>query len=165
MEQKPIDQDKVLQAQTELDAHQAQTKDKVYAVVSNDLHLELLINFFEKEVRWTGMEALGVTQISQKLEKVKKEGFVNGCFYLKNIELDAISFFHSSAFGKGNGPAQNFITMIKPFNEPIKEAKADVAKLHELEMKLAAVENGIDVEAPVEKDPIVEFDEQNDEQN
>jgi hypothetical protein len=159
MEQNSIDMDaKIQSAKTALETHQASLKNKQYAVSSNDLHLALLLDFFEREAKWNGMEALGVTQVKQKLEKIKENGLKDGFFYLGKLELDAISFFHSSGSGKGYASATNFITMIKPFNEPLKEAKADIDKLNRLETELAAAEEGIDAAPPVDKPAVDEFE-------
>jgi len=160
MEEKTIDKSQIEKVQKEYDDHKASLENKQYAVASSDAHLLALIIFFENDAKWTGMEALGVTQVLQKLKKIKDNGLHSGFMYLRKLELDAISFFHSSASGKGYSSAENFIFMIKPFNEPLKEAKADIDKLNQLEMKLAAVMNGIDIEEEVAKleQPQEDFD-------
>lgn len=143
----------------ELEAHKVAVKNKQYAVATNDIHLLLLNTFLKNDVKWTGMEALGVIELHKKFKAISedKEKYVkNGFMFLSKLELDAISFFHSSISGLGYASANNFIAMIKPFNEPLKEAKNDFEHGNHLELQLASVEEGIDIEGPIEKTEFTE---------
>lgn len=148
----------------ELAAHKASVKNKLYAVATNDMHLKLLLSFLETDAKWTSMESLGIIELYRKFKAIaddKDKYIKNGFMYLSSLELDAISFFHSSVTGKGYAAANNFITMIKPFNEPLKEVKADFNHGNNLELKLASAEEGISLEEPIEKEEFTEKFEAN----
>lgn len=105
------------------------------------------------------MEALGVIELYRKIEKVRQNGIKNGAMHLKKLELDAMAYFHSHAAGKGYASANNFIEMVKPFNEPLKEAKSDFDKQQNLELRLESARSGLNIEAEIEKPAIEEFEE------
>jgi hypothetical protein len=155
----PTREEMIAKIEKELADHKESTKNKKYAVKSDEAHLALLVDFLEKEAKWSGMEALGVIELHKKFSN--KDILKSGFMYLSKLELDAMGFFHSSAGGKGFKSANAYISMIKPFNEPLKEAKQDYEHGNMLEMKLASVREGIDLAPAVEKES---FDEKFDEE-
>ena len=158
---------KAEEIKVELDAHKASLEGKVYALnIGNEAGLDQLIHFIHEDAMWTNMEALGVSNVSKKLVKIKndKEGIKSGNIFLSNLEIDAIHYFLGKEQGQGLDSAERYLKLIVPISAAIKAAKADTDKLNALEGNYAAACEGISVEPEVEKEATAEFDSNSDNQ-
>jgi hypothetical protein len=149
-EQKRIEiEQKLVVAKAALEALDAETKDKQYAIKIGD-SLDTLLKFIDEEANWKFTEALGVQQVHKKLTSCKRDGLKNGCIFVGALEVDAIHYFMSKAEGKGLEKAERFLSILKPMNDAIKLVTADRKEMEKLTQQVAAYSEGIDLaEEPV----------------
>jgi hypothetical protein len=59
------------------------------------------------------------------------------------LPLEASHYFISKGKGKGLASAETFISLYKPFDQALGDAKKDVAEIKDLEKQLAAAMQGV----------------------
>jgi len=153
-ESKPvaIDQKLVDDITKELDALNADMKNKVYPIkLEDEISLIALIDFIDNGATWKNMEALGIIEVSKALHVEKAKGLKSGNIFLQSLPIQALSFFLSKVEDKGLQRAERHIKFVKPLDEALKLIKQDTDKVNSLESKLAAAENGIEIEKTPEK--------------
>lgn len=142
-----IDQALVESITKELDALNADVKNKVYPIkLDDETSLLALIDFIDNGATWKNMEALGIIEVSKALHAEKSKGLKSGNIFLQSLPIQALSFFLSKVEDKGVQRAERHIKFVKPLDEALKLIKQDTDKVNALETKLAAAENGIEVE-------------------
>ncbi len=125
-------------------------KNKVYPVkIENEATLVSLISFMDNDAKWRDMEALGIIEISKAL-KEQSGKIKNGNIFLKNLPIDAASYFLSKHESTGLNHAEKHIKFSKALHDALKLVKADTIEVNKLEMNLHAAENGIAVAETVE---------------
>lgn len=126
----------------------ASLKNKVYPIkLESDQTLTRLIYFIENEASWKNMEALGIIEVSKALKEQQGEGIRSGNIFLASLPIQAISFFLSKVETQGITAAENHIKLVKPIDDALRLIKQDNDSQNALESKLAAAENGINIES------------------
>jgi len=138
-----IDKDLVDSLEIQIKAKKDEIQTKVYAVSLNDELLNSYEYFMVNEAEWNATEALGVKEVNKQIQKIKKEGVKSGVVYMPALPLEASHYFISKGKGKGLASAETFISLYKPFDQALGDAKKDVAEIKDLEKQLAAAMQGV----------------------
>lgn len=139
-----VDKELVEKVKNELIEFGKSLEGKVYPVgIKDESLLKDLVEFIENEAEWSNLQAIGVVELSKNLRKAEVK---NEMIMLKALEIDATYFFLSKKTGKGLLSAQKHISLIKPFDLALKLVKQDNDKMAQIESRLAAAENGIEVD-------------------
>ena len=87
-----VDQKRVEELQSALDKKQKELSNKVYGVSMNSKDLEVY-NDIVSSLEWRGKEALGILEITKKLDQIKEEGIKSGVIYMNALEIEASHYF------------------------------------------------------------------------
>lgn len=138
-----IDKDLVESLESQIKSKKEEIQTKVYAVSLSKELLENYERFMTEEAEWNATEALGVREVNKQIQKIKKEGVKSGVVYMPALPLEASHYFISKGKGKGLASAETFISLYKPFDQALGDAKKDVAEIKDLEKQLAAAMQGV----------------------
>ena len=141
-----IDTKMVEALRTEVDAFAASLKDKVYPVKVTTALMDVYIDFFETQAEWKGMEALGIIEVSAQLKEARTQPLTDGNMFIKNLAIQAMSYFINNVSGSRLDKAERFLSMIRPVNDAMRMIKADTDQLNAMNMNLSAAEHGIEVD-------------------
>ena len=94
-------------------------------------------------IEWRGKEALGILEITKKIEQIEKEGIKNNVIFMSALEIEATHYFMNKFSGKGNKSASDFIGIFKSFEQSLSGISQDNKELDDLKKDLAAAQQGI----------------------
>jgi type I site-specific restriction-modification system R (restriction) subunit len=138
-----IDKDLIESLESQIAEKKEEIKSKVYAVNMTEGLLDSYEKFVKEEAEWNSTEALGVKEIHKQIQKIRKEGIKNGVILMSALPLEATHYFLSKSKGKGLASAEAFLSLYKPFDMALSDAKRDAAEIKDLEKQLAAAMQGI----------------------
>lgn len=140
-----IDQKKIDELQSALDKKQEELGKKVYAVsmTANDLEV---YNDIISSLEWRGKEALGILEITRKIEETKNGGIKNGAVFMNALEIEATHYFLNKFSGKGKSLANDFIRIFKSFEQALTNISMDNKELDDLKKDLSAAQQGLETE-------------------
>lgn len=138
-----LDIEKIEAIEKEIADKKKSINEKVYAITLEQVQLDGIINYIKYDAPWDGLEALGVKEVYKQLSDVKIE---NGVIFLKSLPLEACHYFVSKMKGKGLDPASTFLSIYKPLDQALNDAKKDATEIKDLERKHVAAMQGIEVE-------------------
>lgn len=141
-----IDQKKIADIKSEIEEYEKSLNGKEYAISFDKNLLAKFENFMNNDVEWRAKEALGVKEILKRIEVCKKEGIKDGVCYFTNLEAEASHYFLMKWAGKGSKDIEEFISLWKIFEETLILIQQDNSYLNELNQKLKAAEQGIELE-------------------
>ena len=137
-----IDEEKVESLKKEIEAKAADLSKKVYAVGFGTSELEIFEEFINN-VQWKGKEALGILEISKKIDFIKNEGIKNGVVFFTALEIEASHYFLNKYENKGKGSASEFIRIFKALEQALSGVHIDNRDYENLKKELAATEQGL----------------------
>jgi len=138
-----LDTAKIEAIEKEIAEKKKAISEKLYAVTIDKTQLDSLINYMKYHAPWDGLEALGVKEVCKQLETLEIE---NGVVFMKSLPLEACHYFVSKSKGKGLDPATKFLSIYKPLDQALNDAKKDATEIKDLEKKHVAAMQGIEVE-------------------
>ena len=140
-----VDQKKVDELQTALDKKQEEISKKVYAVSMTAKDLEVYDDIVSS-LEWRGKEALGILEITKKIEETKSAGIKNGVVFMTALEIEATHYFLNKFSGKGKSLANDFIRIFKSFEQALTNISMDNKELDDIKKDLAAAQQGLETE-------------------
>jgi hypothetical protein len=140
-----VDQKRVEELQSALDKKQKELSNKVYGVSMNSKDLEVY-NDIVSSLEWRGKEALGILEITKKLDQIKEEGIKSGVIYMNALEIEASHYFLNKFSGKGKSLANDFIRIFKAFEQSLTNISLDNKEFDDLKKDLAAAQQGLESE-------------------
>lgn len=141
-----LNQDRISAAEENLANAKKKLATKVYAVqFESPEEIARYANFMTNESQWREKESLGVIEICKVIDELQKEKIKNNILYMQALPLEASHYFISKQSGTGLKEAQNFIKLLKPFEQALESAKSDARSIQDLEKELAAAQQGIDL--------------------
>jgi hypothetical protein len=144
--QSSIDEGKIKLLEDAIKSKKEEIKNKLYAVSMTDESFKKFGDFIENEAEWTGTESLGIKEVHKQIQKIKKEGGVkNSVIFLGALPLEASHYFISKSKGKGLKQAEEFLSIYKPLDQAISDAKKDAMEIKDLDKQLAAAMQGIEL--------------------
>ena len=138
-----IDKDLVESLESQIQARKEEIRTKVYAITFSQELLAKYEDFINNEAEWNSTEALGIKEVSKQIQKIKSEGVKNQVIYMPALPLEASHYFISKGKGKGLKSAEIFISLYKPFDQALSDAKKDVSEIKDLEKQLGAAMQGV----------------------
>jgi hypothetical protein len=138
-----IDKDLVESLESQIQARKEEIRTKVYAITFSQELLAKYEDFINNDAEWNSTEALGIKEVSKQIQKIKSEGVKNQVIYMPALPLEASHYFISKGKGKGLKSAEIFISLYKPFDQALSDAKKDVSEIKDLEKQLGAAMQGI----------------------
>lgn len=138
-----IDEAKVAELQKKVDEKVQELSGKSYAVSMSKDDLEVYSSTMEG-IEWKGKEALGILEITKKINSIKKEGIKNNVVFMSALEIEATHYFLNKFSGKGNELAEKFIKIFKAFEQSLSTISHDNKELDDLRKDLAAAQQGIE---------------------
>ncbi len=103
-----VDQKKVQELQSALDKKHQELSNKVYGVSMSSKDLEVY-NDIISSLEWRGKEALGILEITKKIDEVREAGIKNGVIFMNALEIEATHYFLNKFSGQGKSLASDFI--------------------------------------------------------
>lgn len=140
-----VDQKKIDELQSVLDKKQEELSKKVYAVSMTGKDLEVYDDIISS-LEWRGKEALGILEITKKIEETKNSGIKNGAIFMNALEIEATHYFLNKFSGKGKFLANDFIRIFKSFEQALTNISMDNKELDDLKKDLAAAQQGLESE-------------------
>lgn len=140
-----VDQKRVDELQSALDKKQQELSKKVYGVSMTSKDLEVY-NDIISSLEWRGKEALGILEITKKIDEVKEGGIKNGIIFMSALEIEATHYFLNKFSGKGKSLANDFIRIFKSFEQALTNISMDNKELDDLKKDLAAAQQGLESE-------------------
>jgi hypothetical protein len=140
-----MDHDLINELEEEIASRKEEIRNKLYAVSCTKDLFDEYETFIKEKAEWNSTEALGVVEISKQIEKIKKEGIKDNTIYLGALPLEASHYFLSKSRGRGLKEAQDFIKIYKAFDIALNDAKKDASGVKDLEKRLAAAMQGLDL--------------------
>lgn len=140
-----IDQEKVQSLQKDVEKKQEEISKKVYSVSMSGNDLNVYDDIIS-ELEWRGKEALGILEISKKIEDFKKNGIKNDVVFMNALEIEATHYFLNKFSGKGKALANDFIRIFKSFEQALTNISLDNKELDDLKKDLAAAQQGLETE-------------------
>lgn len=141
-----LDQSRIKEAEKNLADAKKKLYEKVYAVKFESAdQISDFKDFMKNKASWKEKEALGVIEICKILDGMKKSDMKDNIIFLNALPLEASHYFLSKRSGSGLEEAQEFISMIKPFEIALENAKNDAREIQNLEKELAAAQQGINL--------------------
>ena len=141
-----LNTERIKAAEENLENAKKRVSTKVYAVQFESMdQINRFVEFMENEAEWREKEALGVIEICKVINQLKSDGIKNNILYLQALPLEASHYFISKKSGKGLAEANDFISLLKPFEQGLESAKADAREIQDLEQELAAAQQGLDL--------------------
>jgi hypothetical protein len=138
-----VDEAKVAALQKKVDDKKAELSGKSYGVSMTSQDLEVYSKVIG-ETEWKGKEALGILEITKKIEEIQKDGIKNGVVFMTALEIEATHYFLNRFTGKGDGLAKDFIKIFKSFEQSLSNISQDNKDLDDLRKDLAAAQQGIE---------------------
>jgi len=142
-----IDSKACKEAEAAYEKERSTQKNKLYAVELSLDALDAFEDFIRNKAKWQGAEALGILELVNRIEKIRKEGIKNKVCYMNNLEIDAANHFLARHVAEGYDEAESFFTFFKPINQALGKVKGDTEVLKNLENKMNALRQGIQIEA------------------
>jgi hypothetical protein len=141
-----IDEGKIKLLEDAIQFKKEEIKNKQYAVSMSEETFKRFESFIENDAEWSGTESLGIKEVHKQIQKIKKEGGVkNSVIFLGALPLEASHYFTAKSKGKGLKQAEDFLSVYKPLDQAISDAKKDAMEIKELEKQLAAAMQGIEL--------------------
>lgn len=140
-----VDEAKVAELQELVDKKVAELSNKSYAVSMSKDDLETYSSLME-EIEWRGKEALGILEISKKIEEITKEGIKNNVVFMNALQIEATHYFLNKFSGSGSTLANKFIKIFKSFEQTLVGISQDNKELDDLRKELAAAQQGLEIE-------------------
>ena len=141
-----VDQNKVENLKKEIEKYKKDLTGKEYAVPMSAKGLELYEKYMTENVEWRGKEGLGVIEISKRIQSIKKEGLKDEVCYMSNLEIEASHYFLMKWNGKGTEGVEDYIKLLRGFEESLMLIQQDNLNLKEIEQKLSAAEQGLELQ-------------------
>jgi hypothetical protein len=141
-----IDMEKVAKLEKEYEAKKEELAKKEYVVKMTGELLEYYDNFIANNAQWKGKEALGVMEISKKLNEIKRNGIKNGVTFMSNLHIEASHYFLGKAEGKGMKNLDLYIELYKSIENSLILVGEDNKNLKSLERELHAAQQGLEAE-------------------
>ena len=138
-----IDNELVEKLQSKLDDKKKEIRSKVYAISCDPSIFALWKTYILEKAEWNSTEALGIIELEKQINKIEKEGIKDNTIYLTALHLEASHYFISKSKGNGIEDAKRFISVYKPFDQALNEAKKDAIEVKDIEKDLAAAMQGI----------------------
>lgn len=138
-----VDEAKVADLQGKVDKKVAELSNKTYAVSMSKDDLETYSTVMEG-IDWRGKEALGILEISKKIDQITKDGIKNNAVYMSALEIEATHYFLNKFEGKGSSLASKFIKIFKSFEQALSGISQDNKELDDLRKELAAAQQGLE---------------------
>lgn len=138
-----VDETKVASVQKKVDEKASELSGKSYGVSMTSTDLEVYSNVIAG-IEWRGKEALGILEITKKIEEVKKEGIKNNVIFMSALEIEATHYFLNKFTSKGDSLAKDFIKIFKSFEQSLNNISQDNKELDDLRKDLAAAQQGIE---------------------
>jgi len=107
-------------------------KDKEQQAIRN-----AFVNIFKNDVKWTGLECLGVLHLIDAFEKADES------IELTLSDVQGIYYFISKVEGIGQGPARRFSSVVVHFKKILEEFNEDTNNLKNIASELEKIENEI----------------------
>jgi hypothetical protein len=140
-----VDQKKVQELQSALDKKHQELSNKVYGVSMSSKDLEVY-NDIISSLEWRGKEALGILEITKKIDEVREAGIKNGVIFMNALEIEATHYFLNKFSGQGKSLASDFIRIFKAFEQSLTNISLDNKELDDLKKDLAAAQQGLESE-------------------
>jgi hypothetical protein len=139
-----IDEKAIEAAEKAFEKEKSTQKNKLYAVELSVESLDAFEGFIKTKAKWMGAESLGILELINRIEKIRKEGIKNKVCYMNNLEIDAANHFLNRHVAEGYDEAKEFFTYFRPLNQALGKVKGDTELLKSLENKLNALRQGIE---------------------
>jgi hypothetical protein len=107
-------------------------KDKEQQAIRN-----AFVNIFKNDVKWTGLECLGVLHLIEAFERAEES------IELTLSDVQGIYYFISKVEGVGQGPARRFSSVVSHFKKILEEFNEDTNNLKSIASELEKIENEI----------------------
>jgi len=140
-----VDQKRVDELQSALDKKQQELSKKVYGVSMTSKDLEVY-NDIISSLEWRGKEALGILEITKKIDDVRASGIKNDVIFMNALEIEATHYFLNKFSGQGKSLANDFIRLFKAFEQSLTNISLDNKELDDLKKDLAAAQQGLESE-------------------
>lgn len=140
-----VDEDKVERIQKELMDQREEMRKKLYAVPMDSECFGEFKNYIISKAEWNSTESLGIVEISKAISRIEKEGIKDNMVYMNSLTLEASHYFVSKSKGTGLEEAKNFLKLYKPLDIALNDVKEDNGKMKEIEQRLAAAQQGIEM--------------------
>lgn len=140
-----LDQKKIDELQSAVEKKQQELSNKVYGVSMNAKDLEVYDDIISS-LEWRGKEALGILEITKKIDEIKNEGIKSGVVFMSALEIEATHYFLNKFSGKGKSLANDFIRIFKAFEQSLTNISLDNKELDDLKKDLAAAQQGLESE-------------------
>lgn len=140
-----LDQKKIDELQSAVEKKQQELGNKVYGVSMNAKDLEVYDDIISS-LEWRGKEALGILEITKKIDEIKNEGIKSGVVFMSALEIEATHYFLNKFSGKGKSLANDFIRIFKAFEQSLTNISLDNKELDDLKKDLAAAQQGLESE-------------------
>lgn len=137
-----VDQKKIDKLQSVLEKKQEELVKKVYAVSMTSQDLDVYDDIISS-LEWKGKEALGILEITKRIEETKSDGIKNGVIFMNALEIEASHYFLNKFSGKGKSLAKDFIRIFKAFEQSLTNISMDNKELDDLKKDLAAAQQGL----------------------
>jgi hypothetical protein len=138
-----IDNELVEKLQKKLNDKKNEIRSKVYAISCDTPVFTSWKEYILNEAEWNSTESLGIIELDKQITKIEKEGIKDNTIYLSALHLEASHYFISKSRGKGIEDAKKFISIYKPFDQALNDAKKDAMEVKDMEKDLAAAMQGI----------------------
>jgi len=140
-----VDNKLVEKLQKKLDDKKNEIRSKVYAISCDAPVFTSWKEYILNDAEWNSTESLGIIELDKQITKIEKEGIKDNTIYLSALHLEASHYFISKSRGKGIQDAKKFISIYKPFDQALNDAKKDAMVVKDMEKDLAAAMQGISV--------------------
>jgi CRISPR/Cas system CMR-associated protein Cmr5 small subunit len=140
-----IDNDLVESLKEKLENKKKEIRSKVYAISCDSSVFSLWKDYILNNAEWNSTEALGIIELEKQIVKIEKEGIKDDTIYLTALHLEASHYFISKSKGSGIDNARKFISLYKPFDQALNDAKKDAMEVKDIEKELNAAMQGIQV--------------------
>jgi hypothetical protein len=140
-----VDQNRVQDAKKRLEKAKKDVQGKEYALPLTEAQMKRFETYISEEAEWRGKESLGIIEILKRVKAAKKEGRKDGVYYFNNLEIEASHYFLNKWSGKGVKDAEEFVGLIKGFEDSLSLIHQDNQNIKDLEKELAAAEQGLEM--------------------
>jgi len=138
-----VDEAKVANLQKKVSEKAAELSGKSYGVSMSAKDLGVYSDVIQG-IEWRGKEALGILEITKKIEEIQKEGIKSDVVFMNALEIEATHYFLNKFTGKGEELAKDFIKIFKSFEQSLNNISQDNKELDDLRKDLAAAQQGIE---------------------
>ena len=138
-----VDEAKVANLQKKVSEKTAELSGKSYGVSMSAKDLGVYSDVIQG-IEWRGKEALGILEITKKIEEIQKDGIKSDVVFMNALEIEATHYFLNKFTGKGEELAKDFIKIFKSFEQSLNNISQDNKELDDLRKDLAAAQQGIE---------------------